>query len=128
MTKCLLDSPDYRLTTGGLWRSIWSLISRDLGFSNWLIVDKRHHSEFRLTVAEQEAMGTFAEHSCAMMLSPDYTSLSSQQKKNYEMTIVSDIVKALVAARCGDQEKWERFCSMSHLEFVEYASRICGLR
>ncbi len=128
MTKCLLDSSDYRMTTGGLWRLVWSLISRHPGYSNWLIVDKRHHWEFRLTVAEQEAMGTFAEHSGAMMLSPDYTNLSSQQKNNYEMTVVADIVEALVAARCGDQEKWKRLCSMSHLEFVEYASGVCGLR
>ncbi len=121
MTKCLLDSPEYRLTTGGLWRLIWSLISRHPGFSNWLIVDKRHDWEFRLTVAEQEAMSRFAEHSGAMMLSPDFTSLSSQQKNNYEMTVVADIVEALVAARNGDQEKWERLCSMDRLEFVEYA-------
>ncbi len=27
-------------------------------------------------------------------------------------------------ARNGDQEKWERLCSMDHLEFVEYASMV----
>ena len=128
MSKCLLDSPDYRLTTGGFWRLIWSLISRHPGFSNWLIVDKHNHTEFRLTVAEQEAMSRFTEYSGAMIFSPDFGSLSFQQKINYEMAIVNDIVEALVAARNGDQEKWERLCLMDHFKFVEYASNVCGLR
>ncbi len=128
MAKRMLNSPDYTLTTGGFWRLIWSIITRDPSFSNWLIVDRRNHTEFRLTMEEQVAMGKFAEHSGAMMLSPDYQSLSFQQKNKYEMTIVTDAVEALVAARNGDQQKWERLCSMDHLEFVEYASKICGLR
>ena len=126
MAKRLLDSPDYTLTTGGFWRLIWSIITRDPSFSNWLIVDRRNHTEFRLTVEEQEAMSNFAEHSGAWMLSPDFRSLSFQQKNNYEMTVVADIVEALVAARNGDQEKWERLCLMDHFEFVEYASNVCG--
>ena len=128
MAKRMLDSPDYTLTTGGFWRFIWSIITRDPSFSNWLIVDRRNHTEFRLTVEEQEAMSNFAEHSSAWMLSPELRRLSFQQKNNYEMTVVADIVEALVAARNGDQEKWERLCSMDHLEFVEYASNVCGLR
>ena len=80
MAKRLLDSPDYTLTTGGFWRLIWSLISRHPGFSNWLIVDRRNHTEFRLTVEEQEAMSNFAGHSGAWMLSPDFRNLSFQQK------------------------------------------------
>ncbi len=128
MAKRMLDSPDYTLTTGGFWRFIWSIITRDPSFSNWLIVDRRNHTEFRLTVEEQEAMSNFAEHSGAWMLSPDFRRLSFQQKNNYEMTVVADIVEALVAARNGDQEKWERLCLMDHFEFVEYASNVCGLR
>ena len=86
MAKRMLDSPDYTLTTGGFWRFIWSIITREPSFSNWLIVDRRNHTEFRLTVEEQEAMSNFAEHSGAWMLSPDFRSLSFQQKNNYEMT------------------------------------------
>ena len=128
MAKRMLDSPDYTLTTGGFWRFIWSIITRDPSFSNWLIVDRRNHTEFRLTVEEQEAMNNFAEHSGAWMLSPELRRLSFQQKNNYEMTVVADIVEALVAARNGDQEKWERLCLMDHFEFVEYASNVCGFR
>ncbi len=128
MAKRMLDSPDYTLTTGGFWRFIWSIITRDPSFSNWLIVNRRKHTEFRLTVEEQEAMSNFAEHSGAWMLSPDFRSLSFQQKNNYELSVVADIVEALVAARNGDQEKWERLCLMDHFEFVEYASNVCGLR
>jgi len=128
MAKRMLDSPDYTLTTGGFWRFIWSIITRDPSFSNWLIVDRRNHTEFRLTVEEQEAMSNFAEHSGAWMLSPEFRRLSFQQKNNYEMTVVADIVEALVAARNGDQEKWERLCLMDHFEFVEYASNVCGFR
>ena len=128
MAKRMLDSPDYTLTTGGFWRFIWSIITRDPSFSNWLIVDRRNHTEFRLTVEEQEAMSNFAEHSGAWMLTPQFRRLSFQQKNNYEMTVVADIVEALVAARNGDQEKWERLCLMDHFEFVEYASNVCGFR
>ena len=128
MAKRMLDSPDYTLTTGGFWRFIWSIITRDPSFSNWLIVDRLNHTEFRLTVEEQEAMSNFAEHSGVWLLSPDFRSLTFQQKNNYELSVVADIVEALVAARNGDQEKWQRLCSMDHFEFVEYASNVCGLR
>ena len=64
------------MTTGGFWRLIWPVFSRNPGFSNWLIVDRRNHIEFRLTVEEQEAMSIFAEHSGAMMLSPEFSNLS----------------------------------------------------
>ena len=126
MPECLLDNTEYKMTTGGFWRLIWPVFSRNPGFSNWLIVDRRNHIEFRLTVEEQEARSIFAEHSGAMMLSPEFSNLSFQQKKDQETTVIADIVEALVAARNGDQEKWKMLCSLDHLGFVEYASKTCG--
>lgn len=72
MAKGMLDTAEYEVRTGGLWRTIRSIIAGDLKTSNWVVLDKRNGVTFRLTDEEQELLNRVGEHLASLWLAPDF--------------------------------------------------------
>ena len=48
MSKTILNDVRWKVETGGVCRSIWSLIFRDLKYSNWFVTNKITGEKWRL--------------------------------------------------------------------------------
>ena len=60
MSSVVLNDNCWKVESGGLWRSLWSIIIRDLEYSNWLVTNKKTDETWRLTHQEQTFLSDIA--------------------------------------------------------------------
>jgi hypothetical protein len=127
MTRHTTGGRDYTVITGWWWRPIVTFLFGKTEFSNCVVIDHKNNLKFRLTDAEQSFFADMAEHSGVMMRSPNFVGMGGRQKCEHEKTVCDNVLDAITANRNGDPTEIERLRNMSQPEFVEYASRLCGL-
>ncbi len=120
MTSILLDDDRWQVETGGAWRTLWSLFTRDLEYSNCLVTDKASGERWRLLHQEQEFLNGIAERVVAMQLSPEFQHKPKIERRRLSQIVNGDCLEAIAMKRRGDNSKMESLAGMNQPELTSY--------
>jgi len=120
MSKILLDDDHWKVETGGFWRSLWSLVIRDLEYSTFLVTNKRSGEIRRLPYQEQMFLVDFAERVNAVQFSPEFQDKSRSEQKRLSQIVFADCLEAIALSCEGDNSKLEHLQGLKQPELTAH--------
>lgn len=127
MTSEILNDNRWRAESGGLWRTLWSLITRDIESSNWLVTNKKTGETWRLTYQEQTFLGDFAERVNAVQFAPDFQNHSKSERKQWSQLALANCLGAICMSRQGDKSKMEYLAGLNQPDLTAHLFTLWGL-
>ena len=127
MSSVVLNDNRWKAESESLWRTLWSLITRDIESSNWLVTDKKTGETWRLTSKEQTFLSDIAERVNAAQFSPDFQNQSKTERKRMSQVALADCLDAIAMSRRGDNAKMEDLAGMNQSEFTAHLFTLWGL-
>ncbi len=127
MFSVVLNDNRWKVETGGLWSWLWSMIIRDVEYSNWLVTDKKTDEKWRLTYQEQTFLGDTAERVNAVQLAPEFQNQSKTERKRMSQLAFADCLGAIAISRQGDSSKMENLAGLNQPELTAHLFTLWGL-
>ncbi len=127
MSSVVLNDNRWKVESGGLWRTLWSLITRDIESSNWLVTDKKTDETWRLTSKEQTFLSDIAEHVNAVQFSLDFQNRSKTERKRMSQVSLADCLDAIAMSRRGDNSKMDNLAGLNQPELTAHLFTLWGL-
>ncbi len=126
MFSVVLNDNRWKVETGGLWRWLWSMIIRDVEYSNWLVTDKKTGETWRLTHQEQTFLGDIAERVNAVQFAPEFQNQPKSERKRWSQLALADSLGAIVMSRQGDKSKMENLAGLNQPELTAHLFTLWG--
>ncbi len=127
MSSVVLNDNCWKVESGGLWRSLWSMIIRDLEYSNWLVTNKKTDEKWRLTDREQTFLRDIAERMNAVQSTPEFRDKSKTERKKLSQLALADCLEAIAMKRQGDTSKIENLAGLNQPELTAHLFTLWGL-
>ncbi len=127
MASVVLNDNRWYAESESLWRTLWSLITRDIESSNWLVTDKKTGKTWRLTSQEQTFLSDIAEHVNAVQFSTDFQNQSKTERTRMSQVALADCLDAIAMSRRGDNAKMENLASLKQAELTAHLFTLWGL-
>ncbi len=127
MSSVVLNDNRWKVESGGLWRSLWSMIFRDLEYSNWLVTNKKTDETWRLTHQEQTLLSDIAERVNAVQFAPEFQNQSKTERKQMSQLALADCLDAIAMKSQGDSSKMETLAGLNQTELTEHVFALWGL-
>ena len=120
MSSVVLNDLRWKVETGGFWRWLWSMIIRDIEYSNWLVTNKKTGEKWRLTDQEQTFLGDIAERVNTVQFAPEFRDKSKTEGKRLSQLALADFLEAIAMKRQGDISKMENLAGLNQPELTAY--------
>jgi len=127
MSSVVLNDNRWKAESENLWRTLWSLITRDIESSNWLVTDKKTGKTWRLTYQEQTFLSDIAERVNAVQFSLDFQNRSKTERKRMSQVSLADCLDAIAMSHRGDNSKMDNLAGLNQPELTAHLITLWGL-
>jgi hypothetical protein len=127
MSSIVLNDNRWKVETGGLWRVLWSMIIRDIEYSNWLVTNKKTGEKWRLTDQEETFLHDFAERVNAVQFAPEFQNQSKTERKRMSQLALADCLDAIAMSRQGEISRMEDLAGLNQPELTTHLYTLWGL-
>ncbi len=126
MSSVVLNDSRWKVESGGLWRTLWSLITRDIESSNWLVTEKKTGETWRLTSQEQTFLSDIAERVNAVQFGPDFQNQTQTERNRKSQVAFADCLDAMAMSRQGDHSKMDNLAGLNQPELIAHLFTLWG--
>ena len=116
----MLNDGRWKVETGGFWRTLWSIVIRDVECSAWLVTNKKTGEEWRLTDEEETFLRDISERVNVVQFAPEFRYRSKTERKKLSQRVLADCLEAIAMKRQGDSSEMEKLARLNQPELTTH--------